>query len=115
MTVTLAGSLLHRENRENGPKRSLLGKTQGIWKICQNTGNLVCLSCKFPDSIVKRYFNICHKNINFFLKAGKSLPSQFCVCNSHKLRKLALGKVAVRQEKNWENTGNLKMQFEWVP
>ena len=28
----------HRENRENGQKKSLSGKTQGIWKFCQNTG-----------------------------------------------------------------------------
>ena len=28
----------HRENRENGKKKSLSGKTQGIWKFCQNTG-----------------------------------------------------------------------------
>ena len=26
---------------ENGPKKSLSGKTQGIWKFCQNTGNCV--------------------------------------------------------------------------
>ena len=26
------------------------GKTQRICKFCQNTRNLVCLSCKFPDS-----------------------------------------------------------------
>ena len=25
-------------NRENGQKKSLSGKTQGIWKVCQNTG-----------------------------------------------------------------------------
>ena len=31
-------------------KKSLSGKTQGIWKFCQNTGNLVCSGCKFPDS-----------------------------------------------------------------
>ena len=31
----------HRENRENGQKKSLSGKTQGIWKFCQNTGNFV--------------------------------------------------------------------------
>ena len=30
--------LRHRENRENGKKKSLSGKTQGIWKFCQNTG-----------------------------------------------------------------------------
>ena len=33
------GYPLHRENRENGPNKSLSGKTQGIWKFCQNTGN----------------------------------------------------------------------------
>ena len=27
--------------------KSLAGKTQGIWKFCKNTGNLVCSSCKF--------------------------------------------------------------------
>ena len=32
------------------PKYSLSGKTQGIWKFCQNTENLVCSSCSFPDS-----------------------------------------------------------------
>ena len=31
-----------------------------------------------------------------------SLPSQFCVCNSQKSRKLAQGKFAVRQEKHRE-------------
>ena len=43
-----------------------------------------------------------------------SLPSQFCVCNSHELCKLAKGKFAVGQGKNRENTGNFKIQFEWV-
>ena len=28
----------HRENRENGLKKSLSGKTKGIWKFGQNTG-----------------------------------------------------------------------------
>ena len=39
------------------------------------------------------------------------LPSQLCVCNSHKLCKLAQGKIAVCQGK----TENLKIQSEWVP
>ena len=43
------------------------------------------------------------------------LPSQFCVCNSYKSCKLAQGKFAFGQGKNRENTGNLKIQFEWVP
>ena len=36
--LKMAGYPRHRENRENGPKNSLSGKTQGIWKFCQNTG-----------------------------------------------------------------------------
>ena len=43
------------------------------------------------------------------------MPSQFCVCNSHKSRKLTQGKFVVGQGKNRKNTGNMKMKFEWVP
>ena len=32
---------LHRENWENCPRNSLSGRTQGIWKYCQNIGNLI--------------------------------------------------------------------------
>ena len=35
---TVSGYPRHRENRENGQKNSLSGKTQGIWKFCRNTG-----------------------------------------------------------------------------
>ena len=102
--------------RGKWPQYSLPGKTQGFWKFYQNTGNLVCSSCKFPDSKVTRYFNICHKKIPLFLKSWISLPSQFCVWKSHKSRKLAQGKCVVGHgKKTRENTGNLKMQFEWVP
>ena len=62
----LSGYPLHSENRENCQKNSLSGKTQGIWKFCQNKGNLVCSSCKFPDSKGKIYFNICRENSSFF-------------------------------------------------
>ena len=84
--ITGSGYPLHRENRENGKKKkSLSGKTQGIWTFCENTGNLVCSSCKFPDSKGKKFSIFA---AIFFLKAG-CLPSQFGVCNSHKSRKLA--------------------------
>ena len=36
--ILLAGYPRHRENRENGKKKSLSWKRQGIWKFCQNTG-----------------------------------------------------------------------------
>ena len=57
-------------NRENGQKHSLSGKTQGIRKFCQNTGNLVCSSCKFPDSKGKQYFDICRENCQIVFEAG---------------------------------------------
>ena len=61
-----SGSPLHRENRENDPKKSLSGKIQEICKFCQNTGNSVCSSCKFPDSKGKGYCDICHEFSIFF-------------------------------------------------
>ena len=43
----------------------------------------------------------------FFSRSWIGLPSQFCVCNSHKLWKLAQGKFSVGHGKHRE--------FEWVP
>ena len=43
------------------------------------------------------------------------MPRQFCVCNSHKSCTLAHRKFAVGQGINRQKTGNLKMQFEWIP
>ena len=40
-SIIESGHPLHkesRENRENGQKKSLSGKAQGIWKCCQSTG-----------------------------------------------------------------------------
>ena len=96
-----SGSPLHREDWENGQKNSLSGKIQGIQTFCQNTGNLVCSSCKFPDSKGKRYFDICHESSQILFEAAYSI-SQFGVCNSHKSCKLAQGKFAVRQGKHRE-------------
>ena len=58
-----AGSLLHRETKQIGQTKSLSGKTQGILKFCQNTGNFVYSSCKFPDSKGKRYYDNCCENL----------------------------------------------------
>ena len=77
------------KNRENGQKDSLSGKTQGILKCCQNTGEttgiLVRSSCKFLDSKGKRYFKIYRENLKKRRKKRSliSLPSLFCVLNSH--------------------------------
>ena len=101
--MNFSGYPLHRENREYGRKNSLSGKTQGIWKCCQNTGNFVCSSCKFPDSKGKRYLEICRENINNKKLRLKSLPSQFCVCNSHKSHKRE-NLSSDRENTEFENT-----------
>ena len=64
-------------------KKSLSGKTQGIWKFSESKG--------------ERCFDICC--IPFF---RRSWIRQFCVCNSHKSRKLAQGKFMVKQGKHRE-------------
>ena len=42
-----------------------------------------CSSCKFPDFICKRYFDICCENSHFFFLSWICLPSQIGVCKSH--------------------------------
>ena len=76
-------------------------KTQGIW-FAQVVNSLIL---KVKD--ISKFATII---LNFFFSLI-SLPSEFCVCKSHKLHKLAQGKLAVGQGKRRA----LKMQFEWVP
>ena len=92
------------------------GKTEKIVKKnpCQgkhrefgnfaNHREFVFSSCKFPDSKDKGY--ICRGNFQFFPRSWIGLPTQFYVCNSHNLCKLAQGKFGVGQGKHreFENT-----------
>ena len=80
-------------------------KTQGIC-FAQIVNSLILK--------VKDIFIFAAKIPPFFLKLDMS-TNQFCVCNTHKSRKLAQRKFAVRQGKNRENTGTLKMEFDWLP
>ena len=52
----LQGTLCTGKTGKMEEKKSLSGKTQGIWKCCQNTGNLVFPLCKFLDSKDKNIF-----------------------------------------------------------
>ena len=106
----LSGYPLHRENRENGQQNSLsrktgnlkiLPKTQGIW-FAQVVISVILKVKDISKSAVKS---------PIILLSLKSLPSQFCVCNSHKSCKLAQGKFVVGHGENRESTGNLKIQF----
>ena len=88
-------------------------QTQGKHrKFCQNTGNYFCSSGKCSDSKSKgRCYICCKKIISFFQKLDRSAIDSFVY-------------VIVTNYVNWhrenlrsdrENTGNLKIQFEWVP
>ena len=109
--LTYQGTHCTEKTGKMAKNNALSGKTQGLWKFCQNTGNLVCSSCKFPDSKGKRYFYICCENFCFFSVAGKVCQVSFVY-------------IIVTNHVNWHrqnlhsdraNTGNLRMQFEWVP
>ena len=92
----MAGYPRHRENRENGRKNSLSGKTQGVWKFCQNTGKIQGIW--FAQVVISLILEV--KDVSIFF--WRSWIGQFCVCNSHKSRKLAQGKFTVRQGKHRE-------------
>ena len=113
--MKISGYPRHRENYQ---KKSLSGKTKEICKFCQNTRETQgILFAQDVNSLILKVKDsaIFAMTIPIFSRSWIGLPSQFCVCNSHKLSKLAQGKFAVGQGKNRENIGNLKMQFEWVP
>ena len=78
-------------------KKSVSGKTQGILKFCQNTGNFVCSSCKFPDSKGKGYCDICSEH--FFFSRSWIGFVYIIVTNYLNWHK---GKFAVVQGKNRE-------------
>ena len=99
-------------------KKILPGKTQGIWKFCQNTGKTQGIwFAQVVNSLILKVKDILKLAVKFSKQNLSliSLPSHFFLCNSHKSRQFEQGKFAVGQRKNRENTGNLKMQIEWVP
>ena len=88
--------------RENTGNLEMLSKHREICLNSGKTGNFVSSNCKCSDSKGKEYCDICRKKTQFFSKSWIGLPSQFCVCNTHKLCKLAQGKCAVGQGKHRE-------------
>ena len=74
--------------RENAGNLEILPQTQGIW------------FAQVVNSLMLKVMDIA-----IFAAKSRSwigLPSQFCVCNSYKLWKLAQGKFAVGQGKHRE-------------
>ena len=98
------------------PVRENTGNLEILSKHRENSGNFVKTQGILFAQVVNGLILKIKDFAIFAAKKSRSwigLPSQFCVCNSHKLCKLAQGKIAVRQGKNKENTGNLKIQFQW--
>ena len=102
-------------HRENGPKKSLLGKKQGICKFCQNTGKIQGIwFAQVVNSLIPKV-----KDISIF---AVKIPNLFFEAGY--VYQVSLVYVIVSNLVNWhrenlpsdrEKTGNLKMQFEWVP
>ena len=82
------------------------GKHREFGNFCQNTGKTqgICFA-QVVNSLIPKVNDIAvfaAKISIFFPRSWTDLPSQFCVCNSHKLWKLAQGKFVVGQGKHRE-------------
>ena len=90
------------------PVRENTGNLKILSKHRENTGNFVktqgiSLAQVVNVLILKvKDIAIIAANKSFFSRSWICLPSQFCVCNSHKLCNLAQGKFAVGQGKHRE-------------
>ena len=91
------------KNKENKGNFVNTGKTQGI--LLPQVVNVLILKVK--DIVIVG----AKKCIIYFSRSWIGLPSQFCVCNTHKLCKLAQGKFGVGPGKHRD----FEIQFEWVP
>ena len=59
-------------NRENGQKKSLSGKTQGIWKFCQNTGKTQGIwFAKVVNSLILKVKDIAIFAVKIFIFSQK--------------------------------------------
>ena len=58
------------QQRKWSQKNPCRGKLMEFENFAKTKGNLVCSSCKFPDSKGKRYFEICRENSQFLFEAG---------------------------------------------
>ena len=93
----MSGYPLLRENREIGQKEFPVRENTGNLEILQKYGIWFAL---VVNSLI----------LNLFLKVD-NLPSQFCLCNSHKSRKWHRENVQLYRE----NTGNLKINLSGYP
>ena len=86
-------------------KKSLSGKTQGIWKFCQNTGNF---AVQVANSMILKIQNIAILLRNY----KKNSFETECVCEVSFAQEIVanyigMGKILVGQGKY------LKIEFQW--
>ena len=106
--IFTSGYPRHRENRGQGkwpkkiPVRENTGNLEMLSKhreFCLNTGKTQGILLAQVINVlilkVKDIAKVAAKKNPFFSRSWIGLSSQFCVCNSHKLCKLAQGKFAV--------------------
>ena len=81
--MNVTGYPLHRENRENrenDQRKSLSGKTQGIWKFCQNTGKKQGIwFAQVVNSLILKVKDISKFAAKLFLKRDQSAKSVLCM------------------------------------
>ena len=83
---------LHRENRENGGEKSVRENTGNLAIFAKTQEKDRILFAQVVNSLILKVKDIsifAAKISSFFFGSWKGLPSQFCVCNSHKSHKLA--------------------------
>ena len=81
-------------------------------KFCQNTEHFVCCRPNFPDSKDQDIALFAAKFPNFIFLSTE------CVLymKHHQITEIGTGKICLPTGKqNRENTGNLKIEFEWGP
>ena len=83
MYVDLAGVVMYAMGTGKTEKKIPVTENTGNLEILpkhrENTGNLVCSSCKFTDSKGKRYSDICRENSQLYFELDKSAKSVLCM------------------------------------
>ena len=102
--VTVQGKQGTFPVRENKGNLEILSKHR---EFCQNTRKTQGIFfAQVVNALILKVKDIAifaaKKSLFFFSRSWIGLPSQFCVCYSHKLCKLTQGKFAVRQGKHRE-------------
>ena len=101
---------MHRKNIESGPpKKFLSGKTQGIWKLCHNTGKSQGIwFAQFGNSLILKVKNISIFAAKISIKVGE-VSSVYVIATNH----VIWHRENLRSDR--KITGNLKCNLSGYP